>query len=377
MSAKGGRFRPPFLTEKLLRALSWIIPGGAALLLSAAALAQPPRFRPPVNRIEARQRLAQRLMRDPGAIEMLRRMLKPSADYAGEQITERGGVLARLRILGDTHGRVRRDFLSPENLQGDVMLTTAGNYRYFHRRSNTMDIALWPTEFNERDKRMLAMIRGGLVSVRRVGEEVIAGRKSTIIAVTAERPEGGLNNQVKFWIDPETGIQLKHEIANANGLVSRSYLTSLAIGAEANVKPRDFELLPSPGMRVTPLFPKTAQFRTMEEARDRLPFKPLEPGALPMGFQLNGVWVFTPPEQRPGAPGSVLLRYSDGVSNFSLFQRIGRAPAGSLARRGFPLGRGFIRHWRIPLSRLDTVMEVTYIGLLTPEQAEALHDSLR
>jgi hypothetical protein len=309
---------------------------------------------------------------DPAALLLLRKMLRPTADYAGEQMTEvmtLGGLTSRQTIKGDTHGRIRRDFLAPEKIAGDVMLIAPGQFHYYHRRDNVHDIALWPMGRNEREKRMFELVRQGRASVAQVGTEMIAGRNAAIIAVSRDATPGAMGPQVKFWIDTETGIQLKIELSNARGLLSRTYVTSLVVGPEASVHPKDFEVN-FPTARQNPLFPKT-QFHTLEEARDRLPFTPLEPATLPPGYHLSGVWVFGGPNARQNRHGSVLLRYTDDVSNFSLFQRqMPDAPAAA-SPPNQKINRRSIQRWRLG------DREITYIGHLTPEQVQAVYDSLR
>lgn len=352
----------------------WGIVPGIVLKCTGPAEGQPP----PRPGAFVRRVLEQRPRpRDPQAIALLRRMARARVPFAGEQITEvaeQGMQTSRMRIWGDAQGRVRRDYVEPETLAGDIMLIAPGQYRYYHCRRNVVDIALWPAPFAERERQMIRLILQGVLAARRVGEEFIAGRQADIVLVSA--PE----RQMKFWIDRETSLQLKNEISNTSGLVSRSYMTRIQIGEESGVSPALFEPSVLRQARVNPLFPPASQYRTVEEARERLPFTPLLPGVVPPGFQLTGVWVLESEDiPTPVVPGAtVLLRYSDGVSSFSLYQRIaqrGRPPLAG-ARMGPLMRRRVFQHWR--MERPDgSLLDVLYIGTLTPRQVDALYRSLK
>ena len=304
---------------------------------------------------------------DPAIAPLLQKMLRPTANYSGEQMTEAGGTVSRQRISGDTSGRVRLDYDAPTNMAGDVMVRGPGHYRYLHSRSNTLDVALWPTQFNENDRKALEAIRAGQVQAAIVGQETVAGRNTAIVALTAA------GHVRKLWIDTETGIQVKIEHSGPNGLISRSYLTSVQIGAAAGITGQTFNIPNQSRMRINTLFPDGTRFDSLEAARPQLPFTPLVPSADPSGFRLSGVWVFNVNPKKPGS-GSVLLRYNDGMSNFSLFERINGRARAAAARPG--KYRGSMQNWRLALPD-GSAMEVTYIGHLTPEQVAALHDSLR
>lgn len=308
-----------------------------------------------------------RAPQDARAIALLKRMVRPEADYVGEQVTQSGGRQSQQSIKGDTKGRTLRVFHSPAAWDGDLMFTGPSQYRYYHHRTNTVDVAFWPTQWNEHEKRLVNAIRSGRVSAALVGQETIAGRNAAIVALSAGA------RQMKFWIDVQTGIPLKNEIITANGPFSTSYMTAITIGPAANVRPMDFERA-FPAARINPLFPSERPvYRTLQEAEGRLPFKPLEPGALPSGFQLTGIWVFGAAGNRMAGQPSVLMRYSDGVTTFSLYQRIA-PPNANPAPIGPRMYQRPIQRW--PVKAPDGLRQVLFIGHLTPEQAQALHDSL-
>ncbi len=308
---------------------------------------------------------------DRAALGLIRQMLHPLVNYSGEQVTEvtdRGGRQSRQKIWGDTRGRLRRDFLSPNDLNGDIMVTAPDQYRYFHHRTNTLDVALWPGT-NDPEKQLPDLIRQRRVLVSRIGQEIVAGRTAEIVAVSLDNGNG---RQIKFWIDGETGVRLKQEISSGAGLVSRSYLTSIALGEAAGVDSKIFD--PSFGnAKLNALFPPTSRFSTVEEARGLLSFAPVLPASLPWGFGVTGVWVF--PSRNPKLPenSSILLRYSNGIETFSLFEKPRRgmnAPA-----KTPKIGRRSVLRWGVTVS--GGQIELTYVGHLTPDQAQQMIESLR
>ncbi|MCX6380960.1 MAG: hypothetical protein NT023_16035 [Armatimonadetes bacterium] len=309
-------------------------------------------------------------------IPLVRRMMRPDANYSGEQmteLTERGGHISRQMVYGDIFGHIRRDFLEPDALKGDVMITGLDRYYYFHQRSNVVDIALWPTDKESHFKRIVQMVVQNQATAERVGEEVIAGRTAVIVSIQ-NRPNPAIVRNIKFWIDRETGILLKNEISNQRGLVSRSYFTSIAVGAAVNVLPRMFEPTIPQGATVHPLLPPKPQYSTLEEAKEHLPFQPLVPSQLPPGYQVTGVWVVEAVRMPPSGMGAVIIRYGEGMGQFTLFQKVVRQlPPNQRPPRPFR-GQLSILHWFASTAD-GRPLALTYIGALPAEQLEALRSS--
>ena len=310
---------------------------------------------------------------DPATLQLVRKMLRPTENFSGEQVTEvteHGGRQSRQRIWGDTRGRLRRDYLSPGDLNGDVMITAAEQYRYFHHRADKLDIALWPDQ-HEQEKILPTLIQQRRVLVERVGQETIAGRTADIVAIELDGNASG--RQIKFWIDTETGIRLKQEMSNQGGLISRSYLTSVVVGAAAGVDNKTFEL-PFPNAKINQLFPPTSHYSSIEEARSVLPFSPALPMALPQGYTLTGVWVFPSRNRKQPEAGTVLLRYGNGVEIFSLYEKYRKNPLPVTAKTPKVNRRNVVR-WGITGQNNGT-LELTYVGYLSPTLAQQLVDGL-
>lgn len=288
------------------------------------------------------------------------------------ELTGNGGHTSRQMVYGDIFGHIRRDFLEPEALRGDVMITGLDRYYYFHQKSSVADIAVWPIGKESHFKRIVQMVMQNQATAERVGEETIAGRDAVIVNIQ-NHPNLATARSIKFWIDRETGIPLKNEISNQKGLVSRSYFTSIVVGATANVLPRMFEPVIPQGATVNPLLPPKPQYRTLEEAKERLPFQPLIPSQLPQGYQATGVWVVEPGRNAPLGAG-IIIRYGEGAEQFTLFQKLIR----ELPRKPRPphpfRGRLSILHW-FDSTADGRPLSLTYIGALPAERLEALRNS--
>ena len=322
-------------------------------------LRSPPRkesLRPPLDRV---------------AQELLRKMIRPTSEYAGEMVTQvaaQSNFPLQQTIKGDKQGRTLVNFLNGK-LQGDVLMVTPGEVRNYHRSTGVMDVAQWPTEWDDHEKRMFAAIRGGYYTARVVGTEQVAGRQASIVELLPVAGAGEPGRpQFKFWIDQETGVQLKNEKSDAMGRVlSHRYLTSVTIGPNV-VTPQDFNLGYLKQAQIRPLFPPNSQYRSLEQAQGHLPFTPVAPASLPSGFHLGGVWVF------PGGNGQmqfVLLRYTDEVTSFSLYERIVPTTA---KPPPLPAFHRHIERWRMLTSHDE--IEATYTGMLTVDQVHDIYYSL-
>ncbi len=392
-SLLGGRNRPPdlFNIRILAACLHIVINTGKAFLiaLSIACLSsslsaqQDPTISEPPPAISIKDLPPPPPLRvltplELQALEIMRRKSRPMADFSGEQVTElQGGRTSRQRVRGDVRGRIRIDYLEPKSLEGDIMIIAPDQFRNFHHATNTLDIALWPSPENDREKRLMGAIRNGMMSIQRVGEETIAGRSANIVSISTLKRTGRFpGGQAKYWLDNETGIQLKNEISNASGLVSRTFITSIVVGPAAGVVGKDF-FFTFPGAKVNPLFPHNEpKFHNLSEAAGHLPFPPVEPSSMPPGYQMSGIWVLGAHRDQVVGNESLLLRYSDGVTHFTLYEKHARADRENRPRHAHPRSSNRnIERWFV--NSAAGPLEVIYIGHLPVEQVEAMSQSLK
>ncbi|MCW3055064.1 MAG: hypothetical protein JWN14_4234, partial [Chthonomonadales bacterium] len=104
----------------------------------------------PMRPGNAQRGLPPRLRLDKVALELLRKMIRPSADYTGEMVTQvaaQNNFPLQQTIKGDKQGRTIVTFLNG-SLAGDILLVTPGEVRNYHRSTGVMDVAFWPTEWD-------------------------------------------------------------------------------------------------------------------------------------------------------------------------------------------------------------------------------------
>jgi hypothetical protein len=101
------------------------------------------------------------------ALGLLRRRLRPSADFVADHVTElQGGHTSRETVRGDMRGRIRVDYQAPPELVNDVLLYGPSRFVNYHHARNTADFALWPTAWKQLEGHMVAAILKGRITAR-------------------------------------------------------------------------------------------------------------------------------------------------------------------------------------------------------------------
>lgn len=288
--------------------------------------------------------------------------------YVGEQVTR----LFRRRLLLESRqivkhagpGRHRIEYLSPPERRGEVLLLIAGqifNYKPGPPARTLIGVAP-EEEFQDRVRRRLRAVQEGHVRVRVVGNEIVADRNAIIVELKS------VGGGKRFWIDEKTGVRLKNEEIDPQGtVVSTSYFTKIDYSPSFN--PKEFHPASLPPAPHEPLFPSQRPLASISEAQQRVTYTIREP-SVPAGFRLDGVWVVRLLGQRR----VTILRYTDGVNTFALFQQ--PLPAASRTRQGSnPRPRAGrlsndVVHW-VSGDRVYTL-----IGKLAPETARQIVESL-
>lgn len=309
---------------------------------------------------------ANRQMR--AAIALLRSMLRPRADYAGEERTwiVQTGSTSHQFIRGNTKGLVLRRFDSPPFLQGDVMLTGPGKFVYYSAKANT--VSRTPpggSTDDARDRQIIEGVRDQIFVATCTGQETIAGVDTVIVMVFSASDPQATQGYAKFWIDPLTGIRMKIERREGDKL-TRSELSNVVIGPQANVTDADF----SPPEFRSPTT-QTVQMKKLDSIQQAIPlltFAPLEPGQIPPGFRQRDAHLLT--NMQFPSRVTLVLGYSDGMSRFTLSQR--RVRAGQRIPPPTTVG---VQRWSVPMGAYD--IDVTYRGRLTPQQVQMIRSSLQ
>ena len=283
--------------------------------------------------------------------------------YEGEQVTRllRGRVRETRQIVKHAGpGRMRMEYVYPPNVAGETILIVGG--RYFHYKpapeNKILEGVAPPGELAARAKELTQRLRRGAIQARVVGQEEVASRDAAIVEIRSLR--GGAF-YLKFWIDTATGVRLKYNNLDPSGrVVSETYFTKIEYNpqfAAADFRPGSLPDVPHEA-----LLPKGKPYASVSAAQPFAPYPIREP-SVPEGYRLDGVWVVRGPNRV-----TTILRYTDGVNSFALFE----SPApGKRAVKWRPgLMRNGAAQWA------DEGMAFVLIGNLKTESARTIVDSL-
>lgn len=211
---------------------------------------------------------------------------------------------------------MRMEYIDPPSLRGEVMADDGKTLMHYIPkekvvRKHPSRLAAMGMRADQAGK---AFSRGGL-QVNLVGRDRIAGRNAYVIEVMPKMRQGSPPR--KFWVDTKKWVKLKTEdIAPDGTIASMSYYTKIEF--VNNIPDAKFHINLPEGVRVEQ-GREGKHSISIKQARQKAGFRVLEPSYLPPDFKPAGATVV------PFRGGKlVALRYSDGVSSFSLFQTPGR-----------------------------------------------------
>ncbi len=314
--------------------------------------------------------------REANALPLLAKMLRPSMNYEGVEVSNvsMSGMASEENIWGDTNGRTRREYISPGALQGDILLTAATQSYQFHNRDRQLFAAHWPVDQGDKIGRLRSLVKTGRIRIQITGEEMVAGRSATIVTISALN--SGTTGEARrvLYLDKETGIRLRIDLYNSVGRqISSTYMKSITVGTPLDATKFDPRFLPQAD--TFPIFPEgQPMFGNVEQARSQVPFAIREPKQLPMGYALDGVWVFG--ENARANRASVLLRYSSGVNHFSLFETLAPTNAAKPLRPGQMRPRRVAGGWAWREPVPEGELTLLYTGHLPEADLQALQNSL-
>lgn len=345
------------MSMSLLRGI--VLPGFLMLTLGAS-LAQTPPERPAKPRPDGGDR--ERFSGPPEerdarrAIFRMTRATKSIAYSAREVVTFRGGTV-EFDVWVDPKRGSRRE---SADKRGDVIVDDLKHWWVLSERTGTLiERNSMQSQNADRNRELLVQLKDSLKAVK-TGDDTIAGRPVDIVVVSPRLDAMGIIR--KFWIDRETGLQLKSEERDGSGRVLRSsYFTTVQINAD--LKSIDFsEPKPPAGVSIKrDVSTVHATFADAEKAGITIRTSTnVPPGYLPQFVEVTngGKWV--------------TQHWGNGTSVLS-YARIkgGRGPASSEpAFRQIPGGRrGYV--WNT-----DGVMHVV-IAPLPDDAIRKFADGLR
>jgi len=162
---------------------------------------------------------------------------------AREVVTFRGGTV-EFDVWVDPKRGSRRE---SADKRGDIIVDDLKHWWVLSERTGTLvERNSMQSQNADRNRELLVQLKDSLKAVK-TGDDTVAGRPVDIIVVSPRLDAMGIIR--KFWIDRETGLQLKSEERDGSGRVLRSsYFTSVQINAD--LKAIDFSE-PKPPAGVT------------------------------------------------------------------------------------------------------------------------------
>jgi negative regulator of sigma E activity len=194
--------------------------------------------------------------------------------------------------------RRRVEFLAPQIMRGDLLVDDGTNVWLYHRADNTAVQAKTASAADSLER------ISRLSKAEVLGSATIAGRPAWIVAVSS-----GPQNRVvrKFWVDKATKARLRVQHFNAKGKnLENIALQSVEFGPVASAR---FRWTPPDGTKTT-VISGTLYIR-LKSARAAVSWLQ-DPAEIWNGY------VFESAIADPN--GEVWLRYTNGLSRFSIFQ---------------------------------------------------------
>ncbi len=303
-------------------------------------------------------------------VTILKKMLmsEGSVSFTAHQVTTLASgpfLTSEQEIYRDGFKGMRTEYTYPSQLAGEIMIDDGKVLIRFVPRSKTAKTQ--PSRLNLLKQRTIEATRAlehGQIQVELVGRDKIAGRTAYVLEVKPRAKRKSVTR--KFWVDAEKWIKLKTEdIAPDGTMISTSYYTRIDF---TRIPREKFHFEPPPGVRIGQ-GPVQLQIMPIDRAQRMVSFRIREPKYLPSGFKLVGATVI------PFRQGKLVgLRYSDGVTSFSLFQAQGRVLDPQFLRR---LQRDPLRAGKGAFSWKCGDINLTLVGSIPSEEINKIADSIK
>ena len=213
-------------------------------------------------------------------------------------------------IVGERHasdGARNRDEHRGNNRQRDNNRNRRG------RQESNWDRHEWRQVRSQFSKKEIELIAQNYNLEESASAEKIASYETNILTIT---PKFAGRPTKRIFFARENGVILRVEDLDAEGVLQDMFVyTRISFNPEAverKWKAFEKEIKPQP-LRSTSI--------SLAEAVKMIKTKPIQPEYLPPGFQLKDVRIIKNKEK-----DSILLEYTDGLVNFTLFEKAGKLP---------------------------------------------------
>lgn len=262
----------------------------------------------------------------PPVQQILRQMFRAelAVPLEGVQVTkDKKGRELRQKVSKKPPRFLRVEVLSPGPRKGEVLVRN-GDMQWHYRPRLEKTVVQQPIASGENlTPRKLApqveRLRKNFTA-EYVGTEKVAGRETAVIAIKPNNPDLPTR---KIWVDTEKFVALKHEQRAPDGTLIQS-VEFETINFSPEFDKATFEFTPPPDAKV--VHAEWNVVPNMKALQTNAPFTPGVPLYRPKGFQLKNAAIR---KVKAAEPPEIWLRFSDGLNDFSLFQK--RLPFNALS----------------------------------------------
>jgi hypothetical protein len=254
----------------------------------------------------------------PIAESLIEHMLsaEKSLSISGEQVTtlyrpERTfSASQKIEQVGDWD--LRLDFFSPSPVDGDIFIDNGRIAWHYIPAAHRLEVGISDLEKRrEESAEILRKLDDHELTAQVIGQDVIAGQNVGIVQVNAEGSWG----EHRYWIDPNTGAQLKIQTFGDFGQkVSETYFTKISF--PNNINRTDFDPPKvGPDVATVPMIPRGSKLVSGIPTSVDCGFIPLTPSYIPPGFAFESSLIM------PVDGQNVLgLTYQNALVTLSIFE---------------------------------------------------------
>jgi outer membrane lipoprotein-sorting protein len=270
----------------------------------------------------------------PPVQQILRQMFRAELEVPLEGVLvtkDKKGRELRQKISKKPPCFLRMEVLSPAPRRGEVLVRNGEMQWHFRPRPEKTVVQQPIAPGDNMTSRKLApqieRLRKNFTP-EYVGTEKVAGRETAVIAIKPNNPSLPTR---KIWVDTERFIALKHEQRAPDGTLIQS-VEFETINFNPEFDNATFEFTLPPDAKVVRA--EWDVVPNMKALQNNAPFTPGVPIYRPKGFQLKNAAIR---KVKTAEPPEIWLRFSDGLNDFSLFQKRLPHNAPSLPVRPRPL----------------------------------------
>ncbi len=253
---------------------------------------------------------------DPYEILEMMRTARAESSYKGTLVAlnlsfsdEMGASI--LRVVRKSPYKIRIEYLAPLGDQGRVMVDD-NNYHWDYIPSLRLVIKRDSSKIKSQgDLGYNSDLLRNNYKLELLGKRFINGRETIGFEFTPRFSDRPLR---KIWLDSEHGVILRLEVyREGEGLISISFYADISFPSD--ISDAQFKLLVPDTTKIKTI--GYTEYSDLNEVQKAINMKIGTPDYLPPGFELVGIGVRTCSDTLL----DIVLKYTDGLSDISLFQR--------------------------------------------------------